>query len=366
MKMIKYKNLVTPITDVDLDALHVGTWILGTGGGGDPYQKYINMKQLYAQGHTAYLLDPECVDDNDIVGILSMMGAPIVAQERLDDPYFATRPVDLMESYLKRPFDAVMSLEIGGGNGIHPFKVGCIKGIPVLDADCMGRAYPTAPMTSFAVAGLPMYPFTMCDIRHNEIIVPNAESWHWLEKITRPICAELGAVAATCKAPRTGAEVKKYGLKHTVSKAIKLGNIVLDAGRKNICPIDAVLENETSMLLFQGKVHDVNRRVIGGYLKGKTLLNGVGTYKNSQMTLHFQNEFSVAEIDTQVIATTPDLICVLDTQTGAGVGTDTMRYGQRLSVIAMPADPIFTTPKGLQNVGPQAFGFDVPFISPFQ
>lgn len=361
----KYKQYMVPLTDAHLDALHIGTWILGTGGGGDPYHKYINTKKLYREGYQAHLLDPMVIDDDDLVAVLSNMGAPIVGQERLADPFFANRPVTLMEEHLKRSFDAVMPLEIGGGNGIHPFMVGCVKGIPVLDVDCMGRAYPTAQMTSFAVANLTMYPFTMCDIRNNHVVISKAESWTWLERIGRTICSEMGAVAATCKAPRTGKEVKEYGLKYTVSKAIKLGNTVINARRKNTCPIDALLHTENSKLMFQGKITDVNRRVEGGYLKGKTTLTGTGDYLGSDMTVHFQNEFSVAELDGHVVVTTPDLICLLDTETGAGVGTDIIRYGQRISVIAMPTDPIFKTSRGIECVGPKAFGFDVNYVSPF-
>ena len=50
--------------------------------------------------------------------------------------------------------------------------------------------------------------------------------------------------------------------------------------------------------------------------------------------------------------TTPDLICVLDTVSGDAIGTETLRYGQRASVIALPAPPVLLTPKGLEHVGP--------------
>jgi DUF917 family protein len=51
-----------------------------------------------------------------------------------------------------------MSVEIGGGNGLQPLLVAAQMGIPVVDADAMGRAYPEAQMTSFAIGDLPMYP----------------------------------------------------------------------------------------------------------------------------------------------------------------------------------------------------------------
>lgn len=37
---------------------------------------------------------------------------------------------------------AVMSCEIGGGNGLEPLAIGAHMGLPVVDADFMGRAFP--------------------------------------------------------------------------------------------------------------------------------------------------------------------------------------------------------------------------------
>ena len=361
----KYKKGLVEITDQDLDALHIGTWVLGTGGGGNPYCEYINMKLLYEKGYRAQLLDPAFLEDEDLVGVLSNMGAPIVWQERLNDPNIAVKPVNLMENYLGRSFDALMSSEIGGGNGIHTFMVTVMKGIPIIDADTMGRAFPNVQMSSFAVAELQMYPCALSDARDNEVIITSSESWQWSERVGRVVASEVGAVVASCKAPRTGKEVKEHGLKYTVSKAIKIGNAVINANKHNRDPIDAILEESAGKMVFQGKVSDVERRVEGGFLIGKTTLKGMGEYTGSEMTVHFKNEFSVAQLDGEAIVTTPDLICLLDTASGSGIGTDTVRYGQRLSVITMPSEPIFTTPKGLVAVGPKAFGFDLDYKSVF-
>ena len=62
-----------------------------------------------------------------------------------------------------------------------------------------------------------------------------------------------------------------------------------------------------------------------------------------------------------MIATTPDLICLLDSDSGEGLGTEIIRYGQRVTVIALPAPAVLTTPKGLQHVGPRAFGYDLDY-----
>ncbi len=353
------------LTADDIEALAVGAWILGTGGGGDPYHKLLNMRQLYAQGHSVTLIDPMSLDNDASIAVVSNMGAPIVGQERLSDPEFSARPVRMMERYLDRKFDAIMALEIGGGNGLQPMLIAALTGVPVVDADTMGRAYPEAQMTSVAVGNLKCYPFAMADIRDNELIIPRAESWTWMERISRKACTEIGSVAATCKAPRSGDEVKKHGVLYTTSKAIRLGETVLQARREHSDPIEAVLNATHGKLLFTGKVVDVERRATEGFLRGHAVIEGLGEDTTSKMVVHFQNEFAVAYRDKVPVVMTPDLICLLDTVSGEGIGTDIIRFGQRVSVLALPAPPVFLSPEGLEAVGPKAFGFDIEFTSVF-
>ena len=83
------------------------------------------------------------------------------------------------------------------------------------------------------------------------------------------------------------------------------------------------------------------------------------------MTINFQNEWIVAWRDGEPLAMTPDLICVLDLVSGEAVGSETVRYGQRVTVIALPPPPVFLSPRGLDCVGPRAFGYDIDFRSVF-
>lgn len=91
----------------------------------------------------------------------------------------------------------------------------------------------------------------------------------------------------------------------------------------------------------------------------------MGEDRGSRYTLHFQNEFSVGERDGVPEVMTPDLICVLDSVSGDGIGTDVLRFGQRVSVLALPAPQVFTSERGLELVGPRAFGFDIDYRTVF-
>jgi DUF917 family protein len=353
------------ISSTDIEALAVGAWILGTGGGGSPYHALLNLRRLYEGGARVQLMDPDELDDDDGVAVVSMMGAPLVIQERLIDGRQIARAVEVMQDYTGKIFKAVMPIEIGGGNGLQSLLAAAHLGIPAVDADAMGRAYPEAQMTSFAVGDLWPAPLTTVDPRGNEAIVSRVESWKWMERASRKICIEFGSITATCKAPRLGSEVKKWGILRTTTKAIRLGHAVLDANRRHEDPIAAILDAENGRMLFSGKITEVERRTTGGFLRGSATIQGLGDYKADRIRMDFQNEWTVVWRDGQPVATTPDLICLLDKETGEAIGTESIRYGQRVTVIVLPSPPVFLSPRGLEHVGPRAFGYDIDFKSVF-
>lgn len=349
----------------DIESLAVGAWVLGTGGGGNPYLPLLNMRALYKEGHRVELMDSADLADDDWVGTVANMGAPLVGQERLTDSLTLARAVTRMEAHLGRKFRALMSMEIGGANGVRPFMAAAHLKCPVVDSDTMGRAYPEAQMTSVAVGGLTPYPLTAVDVRGFESIVHRVPTWKWTERVARKICVEYGSVAATCQPPRTGAEIKQWGIHGTTTKAINIGAAVRAAQRRHDDPVAAILSVEPGKLLFKGKVLDVARRVTEGYLRGVVRFDGLDEYRGTSAHINFQNEWIVAYRDEKPLAMTPDLICVLDTVSGEAVGSETVRYGQRVTIIALPPPDVFLTPKGLDHVGPRAFGYDLDFRSVF-
>jgi DUF917 family protein len=350
----------------EIESLAVGAWILGTGGGGSPYLGLLNMRRLYAEGHRVSLMPADELADDDWVAAVSNMGAPLVGQERLTDSRTIARAVALMEEHTGHRFRGIMALEIGGGNSIQPLMAAAHLERPVIDADMMGRAYPEAQMTSVAVGDLRPYPLTTVDVRGLEAVVDKVPTWKWMERVSRKICVEYGSIASTCKAPRTGREVKDWGIHGTTTKAIQIGQAVRDAQRTHADPIAAILAVEPGKMLYQGKVRDVERRATEGFLRGRTRFEGGGDWRGATMRIDFQNEWIVAWIDDEPVAMSPDLICVLDGVTGEAIGTETIRYGQRITVIALPPPPVFLSPKGLAHVGPRAFGYDLDFKSVFQ
>src|SRR5437667_6339456 len=213
-------------------------------------------------------MSPFGLADEDWVAVVSNMGAPLVGQERLADSHNIARAVEIQQELLGEKFRAAMSVEIGGGNGVQALMAAAHLGLPVVDADTMGRAYPEAQMTSVAVGDLKPYPCALYDPRGIEAIVTKVPSWKWMERASRKICVEMGSIASTCKAPRSGREVKDWGIHFTVSKAIGIGRRVRDATRRHEDPIAASLDEAQGKQLFRGKVGEGARRATEGLTRG--------------------------------------------------------------------------------------------------
>ena len=338
------------ITADEVECLATGAGVLGTGGGTHPYIELLNVRKLYRDGKPARLVDPQALADHANVAVVGFMGAPLVTKERLTDPAHAVVPVTMMEDYTGRPFDAVMTIEIGSENAMRPLMIGAPLDLPVVDADTMGRAFPEAQMSSFAIRGLPLDPYAMADIRNNRLIISRAADQLWTERIGRRACTEMGSIAATCSAPRSGREVKNHALLGSVSRAIRLGRAVHQARQAHASPIRAVLEAEQGVHLFTGKVADIARRTTEGFVRGTAMIAGLDDFAGSTFSVDFQNEFTIGRRDGAVRVTVPDLICILDSLSGEALGTETIRYGQRVSVLALPAPAVVLTEAGTSAV----------------
>ncbi|HEX7787697.1 MAG TPA: hydantoinase/oxoprolinase N-terminal domain-containing protein, partial [Methylomirabilota bacterium] len=83
----------------------------------------------------------------------------------------------------------------------------------------------------------------------NAVVVARAASWKWMERISRKACVEVGSIASTCKAPRTGKEIKECAVLGSTTKAIGIGRAVQAARRAHRDPIEAVLEVASGLKL---------------------------------------------------------------------------------------------------------------------
>jgi DUF917 family protein len=347
-------------TEDTLESIAIGAGILGTGGGGNPYIGQLRAREVIRERGPVTVLSPDELGEDDLVICVGGIGAPTVGIEKIRDiqSYYALREI---ERFTGKRATALISNEIGGSNSLEPMIPAGMAGIPIVDADGMGRAFPEFQMKTFFVYGVRPSPMALSDEKGNTVIIPEAEDPKWVERIARAITIQMGCVASYAIAPMTADQVRNTAVLNSLTLARQLGDAVKNARLLGRDPLEAILGTCPGKILFGGKVVDVDRRTVAGFARGKVDFQGLGEYQGGNMAIEFQNENLIARQDDLIVCTVPDLICIVDTDTGAPVTTELLRYGLRVTVLAFPSPSLWTTQEGLAVVGPRAFGYEVDY-----
>jgi len=343
-----------------LDDLTLGAAVLGTGGGGNPYLGALLTKQAIRKHGPVELVTVAEVPDDALVVPTAGMGAPTVGIEKLPQGEEPVRALQALQSYLGHPITHTASIEAGGSNSTVPLRVGATLGIPVVDADGMGRAFPEIQMVTPGLYGVSATPMALADEKGNTAIITTIDN-HWAERLSRSLTIDMGCVAAIALYPLSGRQLKQAMIPGTISLAEQLGRLIRQTRAEHGDPITAILRRLGGNRLFDGKISDVERRTETGFAKGQARIEGTGPHTGSMLSIRFQNEYLVAVRDGQVVASVPDLIVILDAGTGGPLTTEELRYGFRVTVIAAPCDSRWRTSQGLALVGPRAFGYDLDY-----
>lgn len=344
----------------DIEDLAAGASVLGGGGGGDPYMSKLTAQQAIATHGPVGVMDPDELDDLDLIVPLGMIGAPTVVLERpfAADTFF--RAFNMLEQHLGRPVRATMPIEIGGFNALIPIVTAARLGLPLVDADGMGRAFPEIQMTAFTIQDVAAGPLALADDRGNQTIVEPADNF-WAEKLVRSLVVDMGCAAASALYPITGQQLKAASIRHSISLAMQIGRAFRSVRDADRGPIEAVRRMLGGAVIFQGRVVDVQRHADTGFARGEAIVEGAGHHRASTLTIQFQNEYLIASTEDAILATTPDLIDIFDARTYAPIPVEALRYGFQVIVLGIPCNPVWRTPIGLDLVGPQAFGYSFEY-----
>ena len=117
------------------------------------------------------------------------------------------------------------------------------------------------------------------------------------------------------------------------------------------------LETPSNPLL---KIVDLRRETLRGWAIGHAIIEGFTDGQRLEVT--FRNEYLRARSGDRTLAIVPDLICILDRETGEPITTENLKYGQRVKVVGASVPPIMRSARALEVWGPHAFGFDEPFV----
>ena len=269
--------------------------------------------------------------------------------------------VRALERYTGKQVNYLCPWEVGGLNSIRPLVEGALSGLPVVDADAMGRAFPETQMSTFAIYGIPCTPAAIADVHHQVALFPQLGDARTLERYARAVTIQMGGSAGFATPLMTGAELKRTVVPRTLSLAREIGRAVRRARREHADPIAAVLAVAGGQVLFRGKVVDVKRAITGGFARGHLVLAGLDDPRDTRR-IDFQNENLIIRRGEVVEAVVPDLIALVDLNSAEPVTTEVVRYGLRVAALGIPAPALLKTSEALAVVGPRAFGLDAEYV----
>lgn len=349
----------------DIEDLAMGSAFLGTGGGGDPYIGALLCREALTRFGPVRLLDVDDLTDRDAVFGAAAMGAPTVMIEKLFSIDDQDRAVRALERHLNRDATAITSLEIGGCNSMMPVAYAAMRGLPIVDGDGMGRAFPQLQMTSFNITGVKCAPMTLAD-EHGNLVLFETDDGKKAEELARPVVAAMGAAGCMSCYPMTGAEARSALVPRTLSAAIEIGRAIAGRGSAEGSPVERLVRTLQGQALygnarcaFTGKIVSVDRDTRDGWVFGTCSMEGLDA--GGTASVDFQNENLSLTIDGALRCVVPDLITIVDSETAHAIPTERLAYGQRASVIVCSAPPQLTTPAALRIVGPSGFGLDLPY-----
>lgn len=279
-------------------------------------------------------------------------------------------------------------------------------GLPVVDADTMGRAFPELQMCSVFWHGTPVGMAALADASGNVELSEGVVTPHDLEAVFRAHVVRMGCLAGISMMPLSGAQLRKAAVLGTLTTARRIGEAAARARATKTDVVAAVAAHCGGQVLFTGKIAAVERSVAAGFTRGHLILHraddgGAGAVGGVRLDL--QNEFvaawQLAPGDTgsdatsadagaveiqplvggaaaastaaaaadaadahrhpprKLLAIVPDLLTLLDAETGRPIQTEEVRYGVHVSLLALRAHDMISSELALKWVGPAAFGY---------
>lgn len=344
-----------------------GCAVLGSGGGGPVGHRRALAEQAIEECGPVRVLPPAALPADALVMPVSMVGSPAVEAERIGGRGEPARLRERVEKVHGRPVAAVLCGEIGGLNGCVALAWAARLGLPLLDADSIGRAFPRVDQNVLEIAGVRPGPAVLADEWGRTVVLDHVDGPHF-ELLARAAVDAFGGRAASCDYSLTAGEAAAYAVAGSVTQALLIGR---ELGGRSGAPGDANATHGTDggpasdageaarrlpVRRLTGKVVSVRR---GGAETGDetaVLVEGTGPDADRLVLLECRSEFVAALENGGPLALVPDVIALVDTATGDAVPVEEIGYGRRVHLLTLPSAPAWYTAAGLRLAGPAAFG----------
>lgn len=327
--------MVLKIDKSKVEALAIGGLILGGGGGGDMSYGVDSAKVALADNQAPEMIRVEDLPEGAVVLTISAVGAPSATEQYVD----ATNYVEIVELFEKN-FDlkvnAVITNEMGGGSSFNAFIPSSLKGIPMLDASCNGRAHPLGTMGAMGLAEQEGYVTQQSAVggnptNHKKVQIVAEGSVNSTSTLVRQAAVEAGGVVVVARNPVSKEFILKNAALGTITQSYEVGSTFL-SGKTPEEKVQNVAKYLGGSIICRGKIDELTLTMVGGLDEGILTIYEAG----NRFDLFIWNEYMALDKNGKRQNTFPDLIMTFDEKTGMPVTSSALVKGQGVFVLQVP------------------------------
>lgn len=341
---------ISRITSGAVADLAAGAALLGSGGGGTTRTSAAMLRAELGDGRSVPLVSLSSLDDSAELVCVGAVGSPVAINERPPHGDEFSAAIECLARHRGRQPEAVVPLEIGGLNALMAVMAASRSGLPLVDADAMGRAFPHMTQTTLSAARIPAAPAAVVSSVTSSVISTADDS-----RLDDLVCSSLKTLGGWCAVaayPETASGYRGAIVDGSIGTALQLGSGFRAAAGDPTARADFLLSHQ-GVLLGSGTVLEAVRNDLGGRPRGAITLND---REDPQRTLRLvtSDEYVCVLDDGRLVAASPQPICVLDRTTWHPISATALRVRQQVDIVAFPASPAW--PRFHPSVGLPSYG----------
>ena len=360
-------------SDQEIQDFARGCTFMGTGGGGDPRDGIAWLKAARDEGKEIAWVNHTEIQDDVWTVCPFLMGsiAPLTEETKgkmrrlglTKDAYksIQAESVRLLEEYMDVKVGAIVAIELGGSNTAGAVAAASRLGIPAVDGDYTGRAIPEIPQTTPYLNDLPLWPISSVDKYGNLAVIKESTGYEMAERIGKFIAAASFGLAGQAGFLFKGSDMKRVVIPGTLTKCLEIGRSIRELRETGRDPVREIIKELDGWLLFEGEVSKKEWEDKEGYYWGTHTITGLDDFKGAEFKIWFKNENHVSWFNGKPYVTSPDMLVVVNRETGEPLANFDIAEGQHVAVIGLRAVEQFRSPKGIDILGPRHFGYEIDY-----
>ena len=313
----------------------LGGWFLGGGGGGLPEGGREILDLVLRTGPVRFVSLDE-LQENDLLVTASLVGSPAspdscVAEHHYQQVYDSFCQAD------DRSIAAFVTNENGGHSITNGWMLAALTGRPMVDAACNGRAHPTGVMGAMGLHALEGYQSLQTAAGGKgvkEIALTVSGTVEQTSAAVRNAATLAGGYVTVLRNPAAVSYFRDNSAVGCISQAMEIGRLWQQNMETAETLLTALEKELDCRVLGRGVLGQITLKIEGGFDVG---LAEVHT-DEGLLTVDFMNEYMTAEREGRRLATFPDLIAVIDTDTCLPVCSAQLKTGQNVAVVNVPAN----------------------------